>query len=104
MIAEHGISRSAQAGRLQEAVEALCRDKTRTKLHLNLVLCKELKDVTPLAKLGDLQSLQDFILDLERCSKLPESLQNFWTNKAEFAAACKGGADGHEGGDAEWPA
>ena len=150
MIAEHGISRSAQAGRLQEAVEVICRDKTRTKLTLNLEECKELKDVTPLAKLGELQSLQkleltlsgckqlvdvtglaklgglqslqDFSLGLSGCKKLPESLQKMFTNKpkpswveeadyayisniTEFAAACKGGADGHEGGDpAEWPA
>ena len=151
MIAEHGISRSAQAGRLQEAVEVVCRGVTRTKLDLNLANCEELKDVTPLAKLGELQSLQELKLNLSNCrqlvdvtgfaklgdlqslqklelnlmfcSKLPENLQKLFTNDAEvakvwgctphttaalalaeFAAACKGGADGHEGDDFEWPA
>ena len=75
------------------------------ELTLWLSYCKQLVDVTPLAKLGKLQSLQKLDLRLNRTSpKVPESLRKNFTNKAEFAAACKGGADGHEGGDLEWPA
>ena len=49
-------------------------------------------DVTPLAKLGELQSLQQLTLDLSACPKLPARLQKEFSSPAEFAAACSSGA------------
>ena len=66
MIAEQGISRSARAGRLEKAMEVVCGDKVQTTLDLNMWFA-QLVDVTPLAKLGELQSLQQLTLSLSLC-------------------------------------
>ena len=49
-------------------------------------------DVPPLAKLGELQSLQQLQLGLWDCKKLPSRFQKEFTNRAEFLAACESGA------------
>ena len=92
MFAAHTIGRSAKEGRLEQAMEVVCGDKQQTTLELNFSSCKELVDITPLAKLGELQSLQQLTLDLRWCSKLPSSLQKEFSSPAEFAAACSSGA------------
>ena len=62
------------AGRLQEAMEIVCADQTQTELVLNLSSSNSLVDVTPLAKLGELQSLQQLTLSLNVC----EQLDSIW--------------------------
>ena len=72
MIAEQGIGRSADAGRLEKAMEVVCGDVKQTSLELNMSSCKKLVDITPLAKLGELRSLQQLTLQLNRCKKLQD--------------------------------
>ena len=80
------------AGPLQEAMEIVCADQTQTELVLNLSSSKSLVDVTPLAKLAELPSLQQLTLDLRYCYKLPSSLQGEFSSLTEFLAACESGA------------
>ena len=70
MVAAHGIGRSARAGQLEKAIAVVCGDRNQTKLELNLSWCDALDDVAPLAKLGELQSLQQLTLVLARCEAL----------------------------------
>ena len=51
-------------------MEFVCGDKEQTTLELNIRRCNELVDITPLAKLGELQSLQQLTLDLSYCDSL----------------------------------
>ena len=70
MFAAQGIGRTARAGRLEKAMEVVCGDRKQTSLELNMSFCEELVDITPLAKLGELQSLQQLTLSLWQCSWL----------------------------------
>ena len=49
-------------------------------------------DVAPLAKLGELQSLQQLTLKLHGCLALPSNLQTHFSSLADFAEAVKSGA------------
>ena len=92
MFAAHGIGRSANVGRLEKAMEVVCGDKEQTNLELSMSGCEELVDITPLAKLAELQSLQQLTLDLRLCENLPSRWLKKFTNLADFLAACESGA------------
>ena len=120
MFAEQAIGASAREGRLEQAMEFVCGDEEQTTLELNMCWSEQLVDITPLAKLGELQSLQQLTLGLSSCDslvdvsplaklgelqslqqltlslrdnyKLPSRLQKEFTSLAEFLAACESGA------------
>ena len=72
MFAAQAIGRSANVGRLEKAMEFVCGDKEQTTLELNMSNTSKLVDVTPLAKLGELQRLQQLTLCLGDCSSLAD--------------------------------